>query len=70
MDLKEVTKDEFFAELYADPRDIMPSAKGDRGEPKFSIWTVQRTGEIWGKTTDHEDRHKIGGPLYRYFRSA
>lgn len=41
---KRVTKDEFFAALSADPRDIMPSAK-----PNFSIWET-KTREVWGYT--------------------
>ncbi|CAJ0779017.1 hypothetical protein LMG7141_00829 [Ralstonia condita] len=57
---KRVTKDEFFAALYADPRDIMPLAK-----PNFSTWET-KTREVWGWTAPgysnrraHEDIYAI-----------
>ncbi|SDR54539.1 hypothetical protein SAMN05443245_7450 [Paraburkholderia fungorum] len=42
---REVTKDEFFAALYSDPRDIMPS----NVNPNFTSWETKRR-EVWGWT--------------------
>lgn len=40
-------KDDFYARLYADPRDIMPSRQSPR---THTVWLVVRTGEVWGWT--------------------
>lgn len=57
---RHVTKDEFFAALYADPRDIMPLAK-----PNFSTWET-KSREVWGWTAPgysnvraHEDVYAL-----------
>lgn len=42
-----VTKDEFFAALYSDPRDIMPS---NVSSPYYTTWET-RTREVWGWTS-------------------
>ena len=42
---KEVTKDEFFAELYKDKRDIMP--RNDRNQ---TFWETQNR-VVWGWTS-------------------
>ncbi len=42
--MREVTKDEFFATLKADPRDIMPS----HDNPTFTEWRVVATRAMWG----------------------
>lgn len=39
----EVSKEEFFKALYADPRDIMPSHK----DPDFTTWET-RERVVWG----------------------
>lgn len=41
---REVTKDEFFAALAADKRDIMPTTEARTWTP----WRVQTTRETWG----------------------
>lgn len=43
--MTEVTHDEFYALLYADPRDIMPS----NTQPLFTTWET-RHREVWGWT--------------------
>lgn len=43
--MKEVTKEQFFASLAKDTRDIMPSHK----EPEFTTWET-KSGQVWGKT--------------------
>ncbi len=44
---REVTKDEFFAALAADKRDIMPTTEARTWTP----WRVQATREMWGWTS-------------------
>jgi len=39
----EVSKDEFFAALYADKRDIMPSVS----QPNVTTWET-KTRQVWG----------------------
>lgn len=41
-----VTRDEFLAALYADPRDIMPSLN----HPNYTTWET-KFREVWGWTT-------------------
>lgn len=41
-----VTKEEFFAALYADPRDIMPS---NIHSPYYTTWET-KVREVWGWT--------------------
>ena len=41
----EVTKDEFFAALYADKRDIMPNIDN----PDFTVWQ-DSTRKVFGRT--------------------
>lgn len=57
-----VTRGEFFAALYADPRDIMP-----RSEPSRTVWEDQRTRAVWGMTTpgyrlEGERTYQLRGP--------
>lgn len=42
----QVTKDEFFAKLYADQRDIMPTTASET----YSDWEVVRTRVVWGRS--------------------
>jgi hypothetical protein len=42
--MREVTKDEFFATLYADPRDIMPSQRNEL----YTVWEVVSSRAVWG----------------------
>lgn len=44
---KQVTADDFFTALYADPRDIMPRWNRDG---TASLWE-DKNGDVWGKTT-------------------
>ncbi len=44
--MEEVTKDEFFARLKADGRDIMPN----HDAPDFTIWKT-RARQVWGWST-------------------
>lgn len=44
---KQVSKDEFFAALKADPRDVMPN----HDEPFRTVWQAQRNGLAFGVTT-------------------
>ena len=41
--MTEVTKEEFYAALYADPRDIMPS----HHSPDYTTWKT-KDREVWG----------------------
>lgn len=41
---REVTKDEFFAALKADQRDIMPTTEAR----EYTPWRVQATRAMWG----------------------
>lgn len=41
-----VTAKEFFAALYKDPRDIMPSIR----DPEVTSWEVRATREVWGQS--------------------
>lgn len=40
----EVTWDEFYSRLKADPRDIMPTVNN----PLYTSWEDTRTREVWG----------------------
>lgn len=42
--MTEVTHDEFFAALKADPRDIMPQ----HDNPTFTNWEVVHGRKLWG----------------------
>lgn len=42
--MREVTKDEFFATLKADPRDIMPSHRNEF----YTVWEVVSSRAVWG----------------------
>ena len=42
--MREVTENEFFATLYADPRDVMPR----RRVHTHSTWLVRHTDAVWG----------------------
>lgn len=42
--MREVTKEEFYAALMAETRDIMPRC----ASPEFTVWELQRTRAIWG----------------------
>lgn len=44
--MQAVSKDQFFALLSADPRDIMPST----GAPDYTTWETKGR-EVWGWTT-------------------
>lgn len=44
--MRVVTKEEFFAALKADPRDIMPSVEDS---PDYSEWKT-RQGTTWGRS--------------------
>lgn len=45
--MREVTEEEFFALLKADPRDIMPN----HDFPEFTRWLVQSNRAVWGWST-------------------
>lgn len=51
--MREVTKDEFFAALYADPRDIMPRI--ERPYPYTSEWRNQKSfrQELFGVSREN-----------------
>lgn len=54
--MKQVSQDEFFAALYADKRDIMPSIVGDIYDPQSGytkIWK-DRSGNVFGKSDNLE----------------
>lgn len=42
----QVTKEKFFAALYADRRDIMPTHEND----SFTNWNVVHGGQAWGRS--------------------
>lgn len=50
--MKQVTKDEFYAALYADKRDIMPRIVNNWNEEIGYIqeWRTQHGGVLFGKT--------------------
>ncbi len=48
--LTQVSREEFFRVLYADPRDIMPSISGSRF-PYSSDWKT-KSGELFGVSKD------------------
>lgn len=60
--MKQVTKDQFFAALYARPEDIMPSAKGPY--PYTSEWRFVRTGSLFGRSVG--TRSEKGGETAYY----
>lgn len=45
--MRPVTKDEFFARLAADQRDIMPTTES----PDSTLWRVVSTRAMWGWST-------------------
>jgi hypothetical protein len=49
MDMREVTKVEFYAALYLDPRDIMPRIVNNKW-PYRSDWSTQHSGALFGRT--------------------
>jgi hypothetical protein len=53
--MTEVTKDQFFAALYADPRDIMPMNVSTKG-PGKSIWALNgvRNAPAFGESIGHD----------------
>jgi hypothetical protein len=44
---REVTWDDFYARLQADPRDIMPC----NDDPNETLWRCQKSFAIFGKST-------------------
>lgn len=42
----QVTKEQFYAELYADQRDIMPTTDNEL----FSNWEVVKGRALWGRS--------------------
>lgn len=51
-EVKEVSKDEFYAALSADKRDIMPSIVGawDNDTGYTSEWRTRNTQQLWGRS--------------------
>lgn len=43
----QVPQEQFYATLYADPRDIMPTVENS---DSFSDWQVAKGGELWGRS--------------------
>ena len=53
--MRQVSKEEFFAALYADPRDIMPAIVGEWQEPRgyLSVWK-DKAGRLFGRSQGGE----------------
>lgn len=65
MEFKEVTREEFYKRLYADPRDIMPKIQpGDY--PWTSLWKA-KGGAVFGKTVPQPERYAFDVDSQKYF---
>lgn len=65
MEFKEVTREEFYKRLYANPRDIMPKIQpGDY--PWTSIWKT-KSGVVFGKTEPDPGKHSWEENSDKYF---
>jgi hypothetical protein len=60
-----VSKDQFFAALFADPRDIMPNNEN----PEFTTWET-KARMIWGWTAPGYKNPRAHEELYAVYPSA